>query len=87
MLRVHPAPLRRAHGAEMLQAFTDRCRHAMARGGAFSLSEAWLHELRDLLCVAFRERTRQAPTGRPSASLDPAAQTMETRYVDNEPCA
>jgi predicted permease len=55
VLRLYPADMRGAHGAEMRQTFLDACVHASSRG-RLAMARTALVELLDLLRCAIRSR-------------------------------
>jgi len=81
LLRFYPADFRDEMGDALVEAYVDRCRYAMERGGAASVVWLWLRALADSAFNGIGERVRPAVAWRRSGNWGMDAQLVIRRLT------
>ncbi|MGH9162669.1 MAG: ADOP family duplicated permease [Vicinamibacteraceae bacterium] len=68
LLRLYPVDFRDEMGAALVEAYRDRAREALRRGGVIRLAVVWVRALLDALRNGLGERVRPAVSGRRTGS-------------------
>ena len=81
LLRLYPVDFREDMGDAVVEAYRDRARQALARGGPARLVSVWLHSLFDSLRNGAGERVRPAASWRRSGNWGHDAERVMRRLL------
>lgn len=81
LLRFYPADFREEFGDSIVEAYRDRCRAAVARGGTLALARVWMRALLDSFRNGMGERLRPAVRWRRTGNWGRDAELAVRRLV------
>jgi putative ABC transport system permease protein len=81
VLRLYPADFRDELGEALVEAYRDRCRAALRRGGGVALASVWLRALADSLRNGLAERVRPGVAWRRSGNWGRDTERVIRRLV------